>query len=191
MNKNPKVDTWMEKLTRFKPELTKLREILLEFNLDEEFKWWTPVYDYNKKNVIILGKFKTQSVISFVKGTLLKDPYQILKASGPNSQAAKVIRFNNLDEVLKNETYIREYIAEAIEIQKQGLKIEYQDYELPEELVKILKQNSVLNEAWEKLTRGRKKGFVLYFSSAKQSQTRIARIEKCYDLILEGKGLQD
>ncbi|ARU91341.1 hypothetical protein SCLARK_00683 [Spiroplasma clarkii] len=191
MRTNPTVEEYINKLSKFQAEFKAMRALLMEFELDEEFKWWTPVYDYNGKNVVILGKFKTECVFSFVKGSLLKDPYQILQAPGPNAQGGKIIRFANVAEIEALADKIKEYIQEAIENERLGLKIVYKDYPLPDELVEILASNPELSVAWDKLTKGRQKGYVLYFSSAKQSATRIARIEKNIDKILAGKGMHD
>lgn len=181
-----KVLTWSE-------ELHYLRSILLTTELKEEVKWSVPCYTYQGKNVIILSAFKDNCVLSFFKGALIKDKYKLLESAGEHSQSVRLIRFKSLEEVTKNEAKIITYIKEAIEIEKSGKKVETKasTMEYPEELVAIFKKNAAAKKAFESLTPGRQRGYLLHFTGAKQSATRISRIEKCLPLILKGKGLND
>lgn len=182
-----KVNTWREVM---KP----LRRIAIDCGLTEVRKWGVPCYTLNGSNVLIISAFKEYSSISFFKGSLLQDTDGILVSPGENSQAARLIKFTDIREVMELEPVIRAYIHEAIEVEKAGLKVDFKakkDPELPEELQTILNEDPFLKEAFENLTPGRQRGYSLYFSAPKQSKTRISRIEKCIPMILKGKGLHD
>jgi uncharacterized protein YdeI (YjbR/CyaY-like superfamily) len=171
-----------------------LREILLESGLKEELKWGVPCYTLGKQNVVMLGAYKDNCVISFLKGALMTDPKAILQKPGENSQAARIIRFTALDEVVRLEKDIKTFIQEALEIEKKGLKVELkkiEEYDIPEELNEYFKKEPAFENAFKSLTPGRQKGYLLHFSQPKQSTTRTARIEKCMDQIFAGKGLND
>lgn len=191
---NPKVDLYFDELQKWKPELEKLRMILLDCMLTEELKWGSPCYSFQKKNVILLGSFKDNCVISFIKGVLLSDPKGILIKPGENSQSARVIRFTNLKEIIKLEPVIKAYIFETIENEKAGAKVELKktsEYTIPEELEFKFKKSAALKKAFNALTPGRQRGYLLFFTAAKQSETRITRIEKYTDRILKGIGIND
>jgi uncharacterized protein YdeI (YjbR/CyaY-like superfamily) len=191
---NPKVDLYFDELQKWKPELEKLRMIILDCMLTEELKWGSPCYSFQKKNVILLGGFKDNCVISFIKGVLLSDPKGILVKPGENSQSARVIRFTNLKEIVKLEPVIKAYIFETIENEKAGAKVELKkttEYEVPEELETKFKSSAALKKAFNALTPGRQRGYLLFFTGAKQSETRTARIEKYTDRILKGIGIND
>ena len=182
-----KVLSWVE-------ELKELRKILLETGLVEELKWGVPCYSYEGKNILIMSALKDSSTISFFKGSLLKDPEKALEKPGKNSQAARYLKFTSLEEIIQNETLISAYIAEAIEIEKAGLKVAFKstaDYEIPEEFQARLDEDPALKMAFENLTPGRQRGYLLYFPGAKQSQTRASRVEKYIPKIMEGKGFHD
>lgn len=182
-----KVHSWTDPLQY-------LREIVLESDLTEELKWGVPCYTLNKHNVVMLGAYKDNCVISFLKGVLMKDPRGILQKPGENSQAARIIRFTSLDQVIGFEKDIKAFIQEAIEIEKNGLKVEFKkadDYEIPEELQEQFDREPSFEKAFRALTPGRQRGYLLHFAQPKQSATRTSRIEKCMDMIFAGKGLND
>lgn len=182
-----KVHTWHN-------ELVKLREIVLSSGLTEDYKWKQPCYTYNNVNVAMVTAFKEHCVISFFKGVLLKDEKQILTQPGENSQSVKWIKFTDVTEIVKLEKTIKAYIKEAIDIEKSGAKIELkkvEDYTVPEELEQMFKADKKFKAAFEKLTPGRQRGYLLHFTQPKQSATRTSRIEKCLPKILEGKGFFD
>lgn len=208
MNKtNPKVDIYFNagcgrcplgntpqcKVHNWQEELETLRQIVLDCGLTEELKWGVPCYTFQENNVILLGAFKEDCVISFPKGSLLKDTNGILTKPGQNTQAGRVIRFTNVQQIVELETILKEYIYEAIEVEKAGLKVEFtkNPEPIPEELQKKLDNNPDLKTAFYSLTPGRQRGYIIYFSQPKQSQTRESRIERYIQQILIGKGLND
>ncbi|MCB8981511.1 MAG: YdeI/OmpD-associated family protein [Ardenticatenaceae bacterium] len=174
--------------------LAKLRAILLETDLTEELKWKVPCYTFDGKNILIMSAFKEYCVVAFFKGVLLKDPHGVLIQSTPNMQAERQLRFTTVQHVVELEPVIKEYVQEAIEVEKAGLAVEYKktsDFDVPDELQTMFDEDIAFREAFDALTPGRQRGYLHYFSSAKQSQTRIARIEKCMPQIFEGIGLHD
>lgn len=181
-----KVNTWRR-------ELTALRDILRNTQLKEEIKWSVPCYTYNGKNVVILTALKDYCALSFFKGSLLKDELGLLHKPGENSQAARVMRFTSLTDINKLKSVIKSYITEAIELEKSGARVSFKKEapELPDELKQKLMENPQLKAAFEKLTPGRQRGYVIYFTQPKQSVTRLSRIDKCTPRILQGKGLHD
>ena len=182
-----KVHTWAK-------ELVELRRIVNSCGLTEELKWSMPCYTYGKANILMVVAFKEHCVISFLKGALLKDPKELLQSLGENTQGGRVIKFTDVKTILKLESVIKAYIFEAIEIEKAGLKVESKkvsDYNMPEELTAKFKKMPEFKKAFEALTPGRQKGYLLHFSQAKQSATREARIEKYIPLIMKGKGIND
>ena len=190
----PQVDGYIRKNKRWGEELQKLRAIILECPLTEEVKWRVPVYTWEDRNVVILGSFKDSCVLSFVKGALLKDDGGILTKPGENTQAARVIRFTNVGEIVAVESLLKAYILEAVDVEKAGLKVAFKktsEFAMPEELRKKLDQSPGLKAAFGALTPGRQRAYLLYFSAAKQSKTREMRVEKCVPRILKGKGLDD
>jgi len=195
MNKmNPKVDGYIRKNKQWQEELKTLRAIILDTPLIEEVKWRVPCYTLDDNNIVILGAFKENCVISFVKGALLKDPAGILVKPGEDTQSARVIRFRSAGEIVKVEDLIKTYIDEAIEIEKAGLKVNFKkitERPVPEELQVQLDKNPALKSAFNALTPGRQRAYLMHFSGAKQSITRAARVKKCMPQILKGKGLDD
>lgn len=181
-----KVRTW-------EAELRQLRRIVLDMGVKEELKWSVPCYTWEGKNVLIVSAFKEYAALSFFKGVLLKDHYKLLQTPGKNSQASRLLKFTNLDQVLAQEAVVRAYVEEAIEVEKAGLKVEFKKRlePIPEELEFALQANPALKAAFEALTPGRQRGYILYFSAPKQIKTRFARIEKYIPKILAGKGLHD
>ena len=191
---NPRVDAYFSNATKWQKELGKLRRILFGCRLTEEFKWNKPCYTFQGTNVVILLPLKNYCALLLCKGALLKDPHRILIKPGENTQAARQIRFTSVREIDELETALKASLHEAIEAEKAGLKVVYKetaDYKIPEEFQKQLKNVPALKKAFAALTPGRQRGYLLYFSAPKQSKTREARIEKCRQLILKGKGLND
>lgn len=195
MNKaNPKVDGYLRKSKQWQEELTELRRIILDSPLTEEVKWRVPCYTFQGKNILFIGRFKEFCVLSFVKGVLLKDPRRILIQQTENSQSVRVMRFNNVQQIVELEPVLKAYINEAIEAEKAGLKVKLKkpsEFKIPEEFQTKLDELIVLKKAFAALTPGRQRAYLLYFSGAKQSKTREARVEKCVQRILNGKGLDD
>src|SRR5882724_4511089 len=188
---NPKIDEYLRKTRKWQEEMKKLRRISLDCGLTEELKWGKPCYTFQNSNVVIIQGFKEFCALLFCKGALLKDPNGILKKFG--WQAARRIPFTNVREVVEMEPILKAYICEAIEAEKAGLKVNYKKNPepIPEELQNKLDEISALKAAFEALMPGRQRGYILYFSGAKQSKTRESRVEKCMPQILNGKGLND
>lgn len=183
---NCKVNSWQH-------ELKQLRSVILDCGLVEESKWGVPCYTYKGKNVLTLSALKEFAAISFFKGSLLKDSDNILGAPGKNSQAARYIKVKDVQQALDLEKTIKAYVFEAIEVENAGLKVAFRKNPepIPEELQTKLDSDSFLKTAFEALTPGRQRGYILYFSAPKQSKTRESRIEKCTEQILNGIGLHD
>ncbi|BCZ82228.1 hypothetical protein PTKU64_59030 [Paraburkholderia terrae] len=191
---NPKVDAYIAKLKQWREETEKLRAIVLECPVTEELKWGVPCYTVDDKNVVLIHGFKEYCAILFVKGALLKDPKGILIQQTENVQSARQVRFTSLQEIVKLQSVLKTYIRAAIEVEKAGLKVAHkstEEFEVAEEFQTRLDKLPKLKTAFEALTPGRQRAYLLHFSSAKQSKTRESRIEKCMPLILEGKGLND
>ncbi|MGQ9010226.1 YdeI/OmpD-associated family protein [Bacillus stercoris] len=191
---NPKVDDFLNKAKKWKEEFEKLRTIILDYELTEDFKWMHPCYTYNNKNVVLIHGFKEYCALLFHKGALLQDAHGILIQQTENVQAARQIRFTNVQEINEMETILKAYIQEAIEVEKAGLKVEVNnniELNIPEELQNKFDEIPELKTAFEALTPGRQRAYTLYFSQAKQSKTRESRVEKYVQKILDGKGLKD
>ena len=188
---NPKVDGYLRKAKKWQEEMEKLRRISLACGLTEELKWGKPCYTFQKSNIVIIQGFKEFCALLFCKGALLNDPSGILKKFG--WQAARRIPFTNVREIGEIEPSLKAYIREAIEAEKAGLKVTLKKNPepIPEELQNKLDEIPALKAAFDALTPGRQRGYILYFSGAKQSKTRESRIEKCMEQILKGKGLND
>lgn len=187
-----KVNTWRN-------ELIELRRIVLECGLNEELKWKVPCYTIEnkkkeKKNVLIIAAFNTNCVISFFNGNFLKDEKKLLEKPGENTQNAMVIRFTSIEKIFSQEDTIKSYILEAIELENSDKKSKPKEVTktiYPEELLELFNENTSLKNAFERLTPGRQRAYLLFFSSPKQSKTRISRIEKYIEKILVGKGIND
>ena len=191
---NPKVDFYFNKAKKWQEELAKLRVIVLDCGLTEELKWGVPCYTFQKSNVVLIHVFKEYCALLFVKGALLNDPIGILVQQTENVQAARQIRFTNVREIVKLKTSLKAYIQEAIEVEQAGLKVNLKkttEFNMPEEFLNKLDEMPALKEAFDALTPGRQRAYLLYFSAPKQSKTRVARVEKCMQPILSGKGLND
>jgi len=191
---NPKVDFFFSKGKPWQPEFEKLRTIILGCGLTEELKWGVPCYTFENSNIVLIHGFKEYCAILFVKGALLKDPQGVLIQQTEHVQSARQIRFTKVPEIVALEATLKAYIQEAIQVEKAGLKVEYKpasEYSMPEEFINKLEGVPGLQDAFEALTPGRQRGYLLYFSAPKQSKTRAARIEKYIPQILNGKGLND
>lgn len=191
---NPKVDWYFNKDTQWKKEYAKLREIALDCGLDEELKWGVPCYQFHKKNVVLMHGFNEYCALLFHKGVLLGDPEKILIQQTEYVQSARQIRFTSLKQINEMEATIKAYMFEALEVEKSGAKVPMKkttEFAMPEEFKVKLDAAPDLKAAFEALTPGRQRGYLLYFSSAKQAKTREQRVEKYIPHILDGKGVDD
>jgi len=192
---NPKVDFFFSKAKRWRKEFEQLRIIALECGLREELKWGAPCYVVQKKgNVVLMHGFKEYCALLFFKGALLTDAARILIQQTENVQSPRQVRFTHVSEIVKLEPILKNYIHEAIEVEKAGLRVDLKktsDFKIPEEFQVKLDEITGLKKAFEALTPGRQRAYIFYFSQPKQSKTRVARVEKCFKNILKGKGLDD
>ncbi len=205
---NPKIDNYLAvgcgrcplggtpdcKVHNWDDELAQLRTILIDSELTEELKWSVPCYTFEGKNILILTALKDYCALSFFKGVLLKDEANILVAQTENMQAERIIKFTDADEIVEMAHIIKAYIQEAIDIEKAGLEVEYKktsDFDIPDELQQKFDDDPYFKTAFEALTPGRQRGYLLHFSGAKQSKTRTSRIEKNVQNIIDGRGLHD
>lgn len=205
--KNPKVDKYLVdgcmrcklgatpacKVNKWVEVLETLRWIMLDSGLSEDLKWGVPCYTLNQKNVIMISAFKEYACISFLKGALLQDKHQLLVKQGEHGQAWRIIKYTDAKVVLKQAKVLKLYIAEAIAIEQMGKKVvlEKKPEPIPDELLQVFEEDAPLKNAFNSLTPGRQRGYLIYFSQPKQAQTRLSRIEKCRDKILMGEGLND
>lgn len=174
--------------------MSELRKIILDCGLAEDLKWGKPCYTFQDRNVIVVQPFKEYCALLFCKGALLKDPNKVLIQQTENVQAARQIRFRNFQEIVDQESVLKAYIKEAVDAERAGLEVKYKktsEFKMPEEFQVKLDKNAKLKTAFNALTPGRQRGYLLYFSGAKQSTTREARVEKFIPRILKGKGLDD
>lgn len=204
---NPEVDTYFVdgcgrcelggtpdcKVNSWQKEMRELRLIILDCDLTEEVKWGVPCYTYQGGNVFTMSALKDYCAIGFFKGALINDVHNILEKPGKNTQAARLIKFTSIDQIVEMEHQLRAYIQEAIDIEKAGLKVPMKKNPepIPEELQDKLDNDPIFQEAFDALTPGRQRGYILHFSGAKQAKTRVSRIEKCTPKIMEEKGLHD
>ena len=192
---NPKVvDRFLDRAKKWQQEMKLLREICLDCSLTEEFKWMHPCYTFQGKNVVLIHGFKEYCALLFHKGVLLKDTNNILIQQTENVQSARQIRFTSLQEIIDLKSTIKAYIFEAMEVEKAGLEVPMKktsEFKMPDEFKVALDNDPDLKAAFQGLTPGRQKGYLLYFSQAKQSTTRTSRVEKYIPKILQGKGLND
>lgn len=191
---NPKVDAYLNRAKKWQGEVKKLRTICLAAGLAEQLKWGKPCYTFQDGNIIVIISLKDSCALMFCKGALLKDADGILSSPGENSQSSRWIKFTSVDDIMARRAILAAYIREAIEAEKSGLKVVYKkitEFRIPDELQQRLEKNPTLKTAYHALTPGRQRGYMIYISSAKQSKTREARIEKCVPRILSGKGLND
>jgi len=191
-SQSPEVDAFVNRAKNWQGEIQTLRSILLDCGLDEELKWGKPCFMFDGKNVAIIQPFKEHCSLMFFKGALITDTHSLLRSQGENTQFAMRLEFTSKDQIKK--AVVKTYVKEAIAVEKAGLKVDFKarrELELPEELTRILNKDSKLAKAFHALTPGRRRAYVLYFTGAKQSKTRTARIEKCISKILAGKGIND
>jgi uncharacterized protein YdeI (YjbR/CyaY-like superfamily) len=189
---NPKVDEHLSKAKKWREESQELRRIILDCQLTEELKWGQPCYTFQNKNIVLIGKFKEYCSLLLFKGALLKDAHGILKKPGEHTQAGRLIRLASVREIVEMEAILKAYIHEAIEVEKSGLKVKlkkHSEYKIPEELQNKLDEIPALKTAFQALTPGRQKAYIFYFSAPKLSKTRVSRVEKFVQPILDGKGL--
>ena len=191
---NPKVDFYFDKTQKWQQELEQLRTIVLDCGLTEELKWGVPCYMFENSNIVLIHEFKEYCALLFFKGALLNDANGILVQQTKHVQAARQIRFTNVREIIRMKKILKAHIYEAIEVEKAGLKVKLKkvsEFPIAEEFQKKLAKNKALKTAFEALTPGRQRGYLLHFSAPKQSKTREARVEKSIPQILEGRGLND
>lgn len=193
-NMNPKVDWYFVKNKKWQEEIETMRAIALGCGLNEELKWGVPCYTLDESNIVLIHVFKDYCAFLLFKGVLLKDPKGILVQQTQNVQAARQIRFTNVKDIVKMKATLKSYIQEAIKVEKAGLKVtmkKTKEFDMPDEFKSKLEENATLKKAFFALTPGRQRGYLLHFSSAKQSSTREARVKKYMPQILKGKGLDD
>lgn len=191
---NPTVDAFLEQEERWRPEFEALREVILPSGLSEEMKWGKPTYALDGQNVVLMHGFKDYAALLFMKGALLKDEDHVLVQQTENVQSARQLRFTSVDEIKRMDNLIKAYLDEAILIEKSGAKVEKKttaEFAVADEFKARLDGDGALKAAFEGLTPGRQRGYLLYFSGAKQAKTREVRIDKCVPQILAGKGLDD
>ena len=191
---NPKTDFFFNKAGKWQQAYAELRKILLDCHLTEELKWGVPCYTFENNNIVLMHGFKDYCALLFMKGTLLNDPLGILVQQTENVQSSRQIRFTDADEIVEMDNVLKAYITNAIEVEKAGLKVEFKktsEFTVPEELQKKFDDNPALKTAFEALTPGRQRGYILHFAAPKQSKTRESRIEKFIPKILDGKGPDD
>ncbi|MBX5438698.1 MAG: YdeI/OmpD-associated family protein [Thermoflavifilum sp.] len=191
---HPEVDKYIEQAGKWQAELRMLRNIALACALAEEIKWGCPCYTYQHKNIVLIHTFKAYCALLFFKGALLADPHHVLIQQTPNVQAARQMRFTGTADIQQQESTIKQYIYEAIEIEKAGLRVplkKTEAYPVPEEFQQKLDNHAGLRKAFQSLTPGRQRAYLFYFAQAKQPKTRLKRIEACIPKILKGEGLYD
>lgn len=193
-NPNPNVDFFFRDAESWQEEFIKLRAIILDCGLTEELKWGQACYTLADSNIVLMHGFKEYCALLFMKGALLPDPEGILIQQTANVQAARQIRFTNVQQIVELEPVLKHYVADAIAVEKAGLQVEMkqtEDFPMPEEFVDRLEEVPGLQDAFEALTPGRQRAYLLHFSAPKQAKTRVSRIDKCVPQILAGKGLHD
>ncbi|WP_109697917.1 YdeI/OmpD-associated family protein [Chitinophaga deserti] len=191
---NSQIDKYISRNPQWEKELVKLRKIILDCHLNEELKWGVPCYTYEDSNIVLMHTFKDYCALLFHKGVLLKDPEGILIQQTENVQSARQVRFTKVADITKLEKVLKAYIFEAIELEESGAKVPFKktaEFKMPDEFKNRLEADAELKDAFEALTPGRQRGYLLHFSAAKQSKTRESRIDKYIPWIMEGKGLND
>jgi uncharacterized protein YdeI (YjbR/CyaY-like superfamily) len=189
---NPSVDAFLCRAKSWRGEIEKLRSILRDCGLDEDIKWGKPCFSFEGANVAIIQPFKEHCSLMFFKGALLEDTHGLLRSQGANTQSALRLEFTREAQITK--AVLKAYVKQAIAVEQAGLKVDFKakrELEMPDELTQILKKNRSLAKAFDALTPGRQRAYVLHFTGAKQSQTRTARIQKCIPMILAGLGMND
>ena len=187
-------DAYLRSTDSWRDELDRLRAILLDCGLTEQLKWRKPCYSFQQGNVAVLMRYKDFAAVNFLKGALLEDPAGVLVAPGENSQAARQLRFTSVEQIAEREADMRVFVGQAIALEKAGVKVDFKakrELTLPDELLEKFDELPALKTAFEALTPGRQRAYVLHISTAKQSSTRASRVERCTQRILDGKGLND
>lgn len=191
---NEKVDQFIDNAKTWQEEYKTMREIISSTGLDEDFKWRNPCYTFENRNIVLIQGFKDYCAIMYVNGSLLKDPDKHLIQQTEKVQAGRQLRFTSVDEIEAMSDIIRQYIFEAIELEKAGVKVEFKkptEIKIIDELQEKFDEMPMLETAFKALTPGRQKAYLYFFDGAKQSKTKTARIEKHIEDILEGRGLND
>ncbi|GAA0562407.1 YdeI/OmpD-associated family protein [Chitinophaga japonensis] len=191
---NPKVDDFLSRNEKWQKEMEQLRKIVLDCGLTEKLKWGNPCYTFQERNIVLIHGFRDYCALLFFKGALLNDTHDILIQQTKNVQAARQVRFTNVKEIVKMAQVLKAYIYEAIEVEKAGLKVALKPtaaFTMPGEFQQKLDANPALKAAFEALTPGRQRAYLLHFAAAKQSRTRVSRIEKYIPQIMDGKGIND
>lgn len=191
---NKEVTEMLSRSDQWKKEMLALRKICLSTELTEEFKWKQPVYTFNDKNVCIIGSFKDFCTLSFFKGALLKDPEDMLEKAGENTRSARIVKITGIEQVKKRESILKKYISEAIRLEKDGKEFDFsknREMDIPKELKQLFNTDKEFQKAFESLTPGRKRGYLIFFNGAKQTFTITNRIEKYREKIMQGKGMND
>lgn len=191
MTANPDVDRYLERSEAWPDEIAALRPVLLGCGLTEQLKWSKPCYSHGGKNIVIVQEMKDFLALMFFKGTLLRDPDEVLREQGPNSRSARRMELTSVDDVRASAGTIEAYVAEAIAVEEAGLEVPAAEVELVDELQDRLDEDPALKQAFEALTPGRQREYNLHIGSAKQSKTRVARVDRCVERILSGRGLRD
>ena len=193
-NMNSKVDGFLKRCKNWRAEVEALRKIILDCELTEELKWGVPCYTFERSNIVLIHVFKEYCALLFFKGALLKDKDRFLIQQTKNVQAARQIRFTSVQEIIDLAPTLKAYVEEAAQVEKTGLKVTFKktsEFTIPEEFQDKLDELPALKTAFDSLTPGRQRGYILHFSAPKQSKTRESRVEKCVQQILDGKGLND
>jgi uncharacterized protein YdeI (YjbR/CyaY-like superfamily) len=193
-NLNPRVDKFIADAKKWQGEYRKLREIVLGCSLEEDVKWGVPCYTVQGRNIVLIHGFKEYCALLFFKGALMSDQAGILIQQTDNVQAGRQVRFTGADQIDEMAPMLRAYVLEAVEVEKSGRKVELKptaEFNIPEEFKTCIDADPALKTAFEKLTPGRQRAYLLFFSAPKQAQTRIARVDKSIPQIMAGKGLND
>ena len=189
-----RVKAYLSRAKQWKEEMKMLREIIIDCDVEEDFKWMHPCYTNKGKNIVLIHGFKEYCALLFHKGALLKDSQGVLIQQTKNTQVARQLRFDSVAEIEKQKHIIKDYINEAIKNEQEGKEVALKkksDYEKPDELLAAFKEDSDFEKAFNSLTPGRQRGYLLHFTSAKQSKTRVSRIEKAKHKIFDGKGYNE
>ena len=191
---DPRVDDFVRKAKHWGPVMARICDVLRTTELEETLKWWQPCYVHAGQNVLIVGEFKQHCTIGFFKGALINDTHGLLTVPGPNTQSSRTMRFTSVEQVEAAQSAIRDYVRQSIHHVQAGTKVVFAkraEQDLPAELERALAEDADLKKAFHALTAGRQNAYILHFAGAKQSATRISRINACRERILAGKGLRD
>ena len=188
------LDAFFDASSQWQAEFVLLRELVLSCGLDETLKWGKPCYSLDGRNVVLLHGFKQYCALLFFKGALLKDTQKMLIQQTENVQAARQMRFTSVADIRRQRAVLKAYLVEAMALEKAGRKVVMkmaEAFERPPELAQALAQASALKTAFEALTPGRQRAYILHIAAAKQEKTRWSRVERCTPAILADKGLNE